>query len=83
MDRLELDQNGVTLEQLTEEALLLDESGVALDSVDALDMLVATQQMFGFKIPQINRDFIQKHCASIGTLADYIVGRVTAVAIEA
>ena len=76
MDRLELGDVGVTLDSITSESILMDESGLGLDSVDALDILVGVQQIFGFKIDAIDRTFIGEKCRTVRSLAEYVGSRL-------
>ena len=72
MDRLELGDLGVTLDSITPDSVLMDDSGLGLDSVDALDVLVAVQQIFGFTIETIDRAFIEDKCHTVRSLATYV-----------
>ena len=51
--------------------------GLGLDSVDALELMVALEKEFGIRIqsPQVGREAF----ASVGALAAFIEGRLTAV----
>lgn len=72
LDRLELSDTGLTAEQITSDHLLLDETGLGLDSVEALDLLIGCEKVFGLKIGEINKNLIETTCASIQTLANYV-----------
>jgi acyl carrier protein len=72
LDRLELADTGLTADQITDTHLLLDETGLGLDSVEALDLLVGCEKVFSLKIGEINKDFIENTCHSIETLTNYI-----------
>jgi len=78
MNRLELADVGVNPDAITTETKLMDESGLGLDSVDALDVLVAVQQIFKFEIKDIDRAFIEEKCATVGSVATYVDERVRA-----
>lgn len=71
--RLELEETGLTVEQISEDTLLLDESGLGLDSVEALDLLVGVEKSFGLQIEAIDQSFIEATCHSVRSLAEYIV----------
>jgi acyl carrier protein len=79
MDRLELGEVGITLEGITPDSMLMAENGLGLDSVDALDVLVAIQQIFGFKIENIDRAFIEQTCRTVMSLAEYVLDRLNQV----
>jgi acyl carrier protein len=70
--RLELEETGLTREKITEDSLLFDSSGIGLDSVEVLDLLVGVEKSFGLKIRSIDAAFLETHCHSIGSLARYI-----------
>ncbi len=72
LDRLELADTGLTREQITDDHLLLDATGLGLDSVEALDLIVGCEKLFGLSVGQINKAFIETTCHSLGTLADYV-----------
>lgn len=72
LERLDLANTGVTLDEIKDDTLLLHE-GLAIDSVDALDLLVEVEKSFGVKFPDMGRSFIERACKSVQTLADVIV----------
>ncbi|MFZ6863877.1 phosphopantetheine-binding protein [Undibacterium sp. Ji67W] len=76
LERLELAEMGFTLESISDDAFLLDESDLGLDSVDVLDLLVGVERKFGFKFEEINKNFIETTCHSLGQLTDYILNRL-------
>jgi acyl carrier protein len=79
LKRLELEETGLTAEQISEDSLLLDESGLGLDSVEALDLLIGVEKSFSLKIPNIDKTFIETTCHSVRTLADYVAAASAAV----
>lgn len=70
--RLELEDTGLTAEEITADTLLLDDSGLALDSVEALDLLIGVEKSFGLRIENIDKRFIEATCHSVSSLADYV-----------
>jgi acyl carrier protein len=76
LGQLGLGEPNMTADDLPDDTGLLGE-GLAIDSVDALDLLVSVEKTFGFKIPTIDNSFIEATCATIGTLANYVHGRIT------
>jgi len=76
LDRLELADMGFTLETIADDALLLDETGLGLDSVDALDLLVGVERVFGFKFGEIDKDLIENTCRSLTELTRCIQSRL-------
>ena len=75
LDQLGVGGSGTTAADLADDMPLI-EGGLDLDSVDALDLLVSVEKTFGFKIPALDKAFIDATCATIGTLAAYVHGRV-------
>jgi acyl carrier protein len=69
---LELDGLGVKLEDLEWETMLLSEDGLALDSVDALEIIVAVQKIFDLSIPNLDTDFFETNLNTVGTLVEYV-----------
>ncbi len=70
VESLHLD--GIKPEMIEDEAPLFGE-GLGLDSVDALELVVALEKEFGIKIKsnEIGREVF----GSVASLADFIVGR--------
>lgn len=71
--RLELADTGLTADEITDDHLLLDEAGLGLDSVEALDLLVGIEKTYGFQIKEINKTLIETACRSVGALADFVI----------
>lgn len=78
--RLELEETGVTADEIREDTLLLDGAGLGLDSVEVLDLLVGIEKSFGLRIRNIDKDFIEANCHSIRSLTDYILVSCAALA---
>ena len=76
LGRLELSDLGLTLESIADDVPLLDESGLGLDSVEALDLLVGVEKSYGFHIQQIDKSFIESTCYSTRSLAHYVLARL-------
>lgn len=76
LERLELEETGLQLEDIADDELLLDEGGLSLDSVDALDLLVGIEKAFNYRIENIDKTFIEENCKSITTLLVFIKSRV-------
>ena len=72
LERLDLANAGVTLQDIKDDTPLLNE-GLAIDSVDALDLLVAVEKTFGLKLPDLGRSFIESTCKNVQCLADFVV----------
>ena len=67
-----LNLEGMTPEQIDENAPLIG-SGLALDSIDALELVVKLEKEFGIKIS--NSEESRRALASVKTLADFIRAR--------
>ena len=76
MKRLELGDAGISLDDLHDDTLLMDDKGLALDSVNALDIVVAIEEYFEFSIKQVDANFFDNHVSTIEFLAQYIMGRL-------
>ena len=74
VDALHLE--GLVPSEIADDAPLFGGS-LGLDSVDALELMVALEKEFGIRIqsPQVGREAF----ASVGALAAFIEGRLTAV----
>jgi acyl carrier protein len=72
LERLDLAGAGKTLEDIHDDTALIHK-GLGLDSVDALDLLVEVEKVFGLKLPDLSGPFIAKICENVGHLADYIL----------
>jgi len=71
VDKLHLD--GLTPESIDDQAPLFGE-GLGLDSVDALELVVALEKEFGLRIE--SHEVGREAFASVGTLAAYVDGRL-------
>jgi acyl carrier protein len=72
---LELEEMAIEIDELTNEILLLDPEGLNLDSVDALEIVVGLQRVFGIQVPNIDKAFFSVHCRSIDTLRRFVEER--------
>jgi acyl carrier protein len=72
LEGLDLANAGVTLQDIKDDTPLLNE-GLAIDSVAALDLLVAVEKTFGLKLPDLGRSFIEAKCKNVQHLADFVV----------
>lgn len=70
---LELDGLGVNPDDLTAETMLLADEGLGLDSVDALEIIVGVQKVFGLSIPDIDTAFFETNLRTVSTLVDYVI----------
>jgi acyl carrier protein len=78
LDGLDLAELGYEKSQINGATPLFDEvEGLGLDSLAALEVAVAVQQKFGFKIETLDRAFFETNCVTVDTLARYIAGRLS------
>jgi acyl carrier protein len=77
LEGLDLAELGYKKEQISGETQLFDEAdGLGLDSLAALEVAVAVQQKFGFKIETLDRTFFETNCITVNTLAQYVQGQL-------
>ncbi|MDH4274453.1 MAG: acyl carrier protein [Gammaproteobacteria bacterium] len=79
--RLELEDTGLTYEDIGDDHLLLDSAGLGLDSVEALDLLVGSEKAYGFQIKEIDKELIESACHSVRTLAAFILNNMAETAL--
>ena len=78
LDGLDLADLGYEKDQISGATPLFDEAdGLGLDSLAALEVAVAIQQKFGFKIETLDRAFFETNCVTVDTLARYVAGRLS------
>lgn len=78
LDGLDLADLGYEKDQISGATPLFDEvDGLGLDSLAALEVAVAIQQKFGFKIETLDRAFFETNCVTVDTLARYVAGRLS------
>jgi len=69
---LELEELGIGLDEIGNDVLLFDADGLDLDSVDALEVLAGVQREFGVTFPEIDQEFIENNCSTVGRLAQTV-----------
>ncbi|OKB66489.1 hypothetical protein BHU62_11455 [Serratia marcescens] len=72
---LELSEWGHELSDIKDDTLLLSEEGLALDSVDVLDIFVGIQKEYGIDLGTITKELMEKHCQSPLTLAELVIDK--------
>lgn len=75
LQRLDLASSGITAEELTEQAGLM-EPPLSLDSVDAIDLIVGVERRFELPPQELTSEFVKASCATIGDLANYVCDRL-------
>ncbi len=66
---LELEELGIELDEIELDTMLFEETGLDLDSVDALEVLAGVQREFGVTFPEIDSDFIENNASTVRQLA--------------
>lgn len=75
---LDLADLGHERDQIGGATALFDETdGLGLDSLAALEVAVAAQQKFGFKIETLDRTFFENNCKTVNSLAQYVRSRLS------
>jgi len=69
-----VDREDITIEKI-EDATLLFDGGLELDSIDTLELAVAIQVKYGFKIDP-ETDDVQKHFESVASLTALIASNI-------
>ena len=72
---LELDEIGIELDDITDDVPLFDADGLNLDSIDALEILAGVQREFGLSLPNVDQEFMEEHCTTVGRLARMVAER--------
>ena len=66
---LELEELSIELDEIELDTMLFEETGLDLDSVDALEVLAGVQREFGVTFPEIDNDFIANNASTVRQLA--------------
>ncbi|BEM28983.1 hypothetical protein IM817_17005 [Serratia marcescens] len=72
---LELSEWGHQLSDIKDDTLLLSEEGLALDSVDVLDIFVGIQKEYDIDLGAITKELMEKHCQSPLTLTELVIDK--------
>jgi acyl carrier protein len=70
---LELEEMGITLEQIGDDTVLFGVEGLDLDSVDALEIVAGVQREFGLSFPNVDQVFMNERCATLSKLTDLVL----------
>lgn len=69
---LELADLGIDLEEITDTVTIVGEDGLALDSVDALEIVSLLKRHFGIEVDNPNREFFGDHLSSFDRLLSFV-----------
>ncbi|MFN3018644.1 phosphopantetheine-binding protein [Vibrio coralliilyticus] len=75
---LELSEWGHQLRDIKDDTPLLAEEGLALDSVDVLDIFVSIQKEYSIDLGEITKELMETHCQSPLTLAELVMDKCAA-----
>ncbi len=77
---LELGDLGIALEEITDTVTIIGDDGLALDSVDALEIVSLLKRHFGIEVDQPNRAFFDDHLSSFDRLLAFVERNAAKVA---
>ncbi len=79
---LELAELGVTIDEIADDTTIVGDDGLALDSVDALEIVSLLRRHFGIEVPEANANFFAEHLSRFDRLVafveSHVAGRTTA-----
>ncbi|KER03040.1 phosphopantetheine-binding protein [Photorhabdus temperata] len=75
-ENLELSEWGHELSDIKDDTSLISDDGLALDSVDLLDIFVAVQQKYGIELGNITKEMMEEHCRTPLTLAELVINNL-------
>ncbi len=70
--RLNLEDLGLSINDVGDDTLLFRKEGLDLDSVDGLELAVGIEQKFGLKIGKLTEDTAKNKFATACSVCDYI-----------
>jgi acyl carrier protein len=72
-DGLELSELGIEFSEITDEVIIIGDEGLALDSVDALEILSLLNRHFGIDVTAASKEFFEEHLARFDKLLAFVV----------
>jgi len=76
LDQLDLKGTGLTLVDIKDETPLA-EGGLAIDSVDMLDLLVGVEREYALHLPDLTSAFVQQTCHTVDSLASFVHAQIS------
>lgn len=70
--RLKLDEMGIEFSEITDDIVLFGNEGLALDSIDGLELAVGIEQKFGVKIGKMTGDIAKEKFKNPSTIACFV-----------
>jgi acyl carrier protein len=71
--RLKLEDMGVSLDEIKNDTFLFDPNGLALESVEILEIAVGMQKQFGIKIENLGQEKARLKMQTPNTIVDFIL----------
>ena len=75
---LELADLGVTIDEIGDDTTIVGDDGLALDSVDALEIVSLLRRHFGIEVLEANADFFAVHLSRFDRLVAFVESQVAA-----
>lgn len=79
-DGLELEQLGIAFDEITDDVAIIGDDGLALDSVDALEIVMLLGRHFQIEIGQPNKAFFEAHLSSFDRLFAFVRANIQQMA---
>lgn len=69
---LELADLGIELDEITDTVTIVGDDGLALDSVDALEIVSLLKRHFAIEVENPNKEFFEDHLGSFDRLVAFV-----------
>ncbi len=69
---LELGDLGIDLEEITDTVTIIGDDGLALDSVDALEIVSLLKRHFNINVEAPNKEFFEDHLGTFDRLVSFV-----------
>ncbi len=79
---LELADLGVAIDEITDDTIIIGDDGLALDSVDALEIVSLLRRHFDIEVREANADFFAVHFSRFDRLVAFVESQVAARSTE-
>ena len=71
--RLKLEDMGVSLDEIKDDTNLFDPNGLALESIEVLEIAIGIQQKFDVKIEKLDAETAQAKMKTPASIVDFIL----------
>ncbi len=72
MKGLELEDIGISIDEITDDVRIIGDEGLALDSVDALEIVAQVKKHFNIQIEDVNQEFFEKNLSNLSNLTTFV-----------